>query len=58
MQCKIRELKGEYSDLKINIPQPDVGLMGFSKKSVEKSINYGYSAMKKSVPKLKKLLQD
>ena len=32
--------------------------MSFDKVSVEKSIDYGYNAMKKHISKLKKLLED
>ena len=58
MQSKIMELKGNDSDMRIEVTQPDVKLMDFNKRSVEKSINYGYTAMKQRVGKLKKMLED
>ena len=58
MQTEMTKLKGVYSDLRINISQPDVGQMSFDKQSVEKSIEYGQTTMKKNINKLKKLLQD
>ena len=58
MQTEITRLKGNSSDLRINISQPDVGQMSFDKVSVEKSIDYGYNAMKKYISKLKKMLED
>ena len=58
MQTQITKLKGNNSDLRINISQPDVGQMSFDAENIQKSINYGISAMKKNVTKLKKLLQD
>jgi NTE family protein len=58
MQTEITRLKGNSSDLRINISQPDVGQMSFDKLSVEKSIDYGIEAMQKNISKLKKLLQD
>ena len=58
MQTEITKLKGDNSDLRLNITQPDVGQMSFDKLSVEKSINYGVMAMKKNMSKLKKLLKD
>ena len=58
MQTQITKLKGNNSDLRINISQPDVGQMSFDAENIQKSINYGINAMKKNVTKLKKLLQD
>ncbi len=58
MQSKIMELKDNDSDIRIDVTQPDVRLMEFNKRTVEKSINYGYVAMKKSISKLKKMLED
>ena len=58
MQTQITKLKGNNSDLRINISQPDVGQMSFDALSVQKSIDYGIDAMKKNISKLKKLLQD
>jgi len=58
MQTEMTKLKGVYSDLRINISQPDVGQMSFDKQSVEKSIEYGQVTTEKYVNKLKKLLQD
>ena len=58
MQTKITKLTGNNSDLRINISQPDVSQMSFDKVSITKSIDYGEIAMKKNMPKLKKLLQD
>lgn len=58
MQTKIMELKGNDSDLRVSVSQPDIGLMSFDKHSVEKSIEYGKQAMMKNINKLKKLLQD
>ena len=55
---EMTKLKGVYSDLRINISQPDVGQMSFDKQSVEKSIEYGQVTTEKYVNKLKKLLQD
>lgn len=58
MQTEITKLKGNASDLRIKISQPDVMQMSFDKTSVEKSINYGEKCMKKQISKLKKLLED
>ncbi len=57
MQTKITQLKGDVSDLRINISQPDISVMSFDTESIEKSINYGMVYMKKHLTKLKKLLE-
>ena len=58
MQTHITKLRGNHSDLRINISQPDIHQMNFDKDSVEKSIAYGVTEMEKNLPKLKKLIQD
>lgn len=58
MQTQITKLKGNNSDIRINISQPDVAQMSFTIESIEKSIEYGIYAMKKNITKLKKLLKD
>lgn len=58
IQTELTKLKGNNSDLRINITQPDVYQMSFDRKSIEKSIEYGKSAMKKNLTKLKKLMED
>ena len=58
MQTQITKLKGNNSDLRLNISQPDVGQMSFDALSVQKSIEYGVAVMTKNISKLKKLLQD
>ena len=58
MQTQITKYKGNSSDLRINISQPDVPQMGFNKKETEKSIEHGIVAMKNNLSKLKKLLED
>lgn len=58
MQTEITKLKGNYSDLRIDVSQPDVGQMSFNETSITKSIQYGEVMMKKNLSKLKKILQD
>lgn len=58
IQTQLTKLKGNNSDLRINITQPDVFQMSFDTESVEKSIQYGISEMKRNISKLKKLLED
>lgn len=58
MQTQITKFKGIDSDLRINISQPDVPQMSFTKVCAEKSIQYGINSMKKNISKLKKLLED
>lgn len=58
MQTEITRLKGDYSDLRINISQPDVPQMSFDSSSIEKSIQYGEEAMQKHIYILKKMLKD
>ena len=58
MQSEITKLKGNKSDLRIKISQPDVAQMSFDRQSVEKSIEYGMDIMQKNLSKLKKLLED
>lgn len=58
MQTEITRLQGDCSDLRINISQPDVAQMSFDDASIKKSINYGETAMRKYISKLKKMLQD
>ena len=58
MQTQITKLKGNYSDLRIKITQPDVSQMSFDAESIEKSIEYGINSMKRNLSKLKKLLED
>ena len=58
MQTQITKYRGNNSDLRINISQPDVSQMGFNKEETEKSIDYGIKAMKRNIAKLKKLLED
>lgn len=58
MQSEITRLKGNNSDLRIKVSQPDVTQMSFDKISIEKSINYGELEMKKHITKLKNLLLD
>ena len=58
MQTQITKLQGNNSDIRINISQPDVYQMSFDTESIEKSIQYGETAMKRNISKLKKLLQD
>ena len=58
MQSEITRLKGNNSDLRIKVSQPDVTQMSFDKISIEKSINYGEIEMKKHITKLKNLLLD
>ena len=58
MQTEITRLKGNNSDLRIVISQPDVNQMSFDEESVKKSISYGENAMKSNLSKLKKLLND
>ena len=58
MQAQITKLKCNNSDLFIKITQPDVAQMSFNKESIEKSIDYGATEMKKNITKLKNLLKD
>ena len=58
MQTQITKLKGNSSDLRISISQPDVIQMGFEADTIKKSIDYGVKAMQNNISKLKKLLQD
>ncbi|MBQ7798325.1 MAG: patatin-like phospholipase family protein [Clostridia bacterium] len=58
MQTQITKLKGNNSDLRVNISQPDVSQMSFDEQSIKKSIEYGEISMQKNISKLKKLLQD
>ena len=58
MQTQVTKLQGNSSDMRINISQPDVYQMSFDSESIEKSIEYGESVMKRNISKLKKLLQD
>lgn len=58
MQTKITKYKGNNSDLRIKITQPDVPQMNFTKENAEKSIDYGKKAMKRNLAKLKKMLED
>ncbi len=58
MQTQITKFKGVDSDLRINISQPDVPQMSFTKVCAEKSIQHGVNSMKKNLAKLKKLLED
>lgn len=58
MQNQITKYKGDFSDMRVAITQPDVSQMGFSKEEIEESINYGIKAMKRRVNQLKKLLED
>ncbi len=58
MQTEITKLKGDCSDIRINITQSDISQMGFDKDSIESSIDYGMEYMKRHISKLKKLLKD
>jgi len=58
MQTQITKLKGNNSDLRISISQPDVAQMSFDAQSIQKSIVYGEKTMKKNITKIKKLLED
>lgn len=58
MQTQITKFQGNCSDIRINISQPDVYQMSFDTESIKKSIEYGESAMKRNISKLKKMLQD
>jgi NTE family protein len=57
-QTKIMQMKGNCSDMRIEICQHDVSLISFDAESIEKSIQYGLDAMQKNVKKLKKILED
>ena len=58
MQTQITKLKGNFSDIRLKITQPDVSQMSFDVESIEKSIDYGIKSMQRNVTKLKKLLKD
>ena len=58
MQTEITKYKGNSSDLRINISQPDIAQMDFKGEKALKSIQYGEKNMQKNINKLKKLLED
>ena len=57
MQTEITRLKGDCSDMRIIVSQPDIGQMSFDENSINKSIKYGEITMEKNIAKLKKMLQ-